>query len=339
MLVRTRLAHLLVAATVTAPLLTVVVAGSAAAHGAPTNPVSRSFECGPEGSAGQTAACRAARAGAGGAWFDQWDYVRVADVDGRDRETIPDGQLCSGGIDNFGGLDLARADWPTTQLHAGAAITVRYRSTLPHEGTFRMYVTKDSYDPTKPLRWADVETKPFLTATDPSFDGTAYAFHGTLPRGKTGRQIIYTIWQNSSTSDTYYSCSDVVFTTSNSAAGSAAATSSSAKAATSGPAATSERAGTETSDPTASAAAGGDQANDVSTGVSGSVVAAAGDDGSSGGTGGTGGSLPGPMLAGGGLLAVAGSGAAVVFFRRGRRRHKVSVTFDSPRGASGSEPR
>jgi predicted carbohydrate-binding protein with CBM5 and CBM33 domain len=34
---------------------------------------------------------------------------------------------------------------------------------------------------------------------------------GRLPRGKTGRHLIYTIWQNSSTPDTYYSCSDVVF--------------------------------------------------------------------------------------------------------------------------------
>lgn len=29
--------------------------------------------------------------------------------------------------------------------------------------------------------------------------------------GKTGRHLIYTIWQSSSTPDTYYSCSDVVF--------------------------------------------------------------------------------------------------------------------------------
>lgn len=34
---------------------------------------------------------------------------------------------------------------------------------------------------------------------------------GRLPAGKTGRQLIYTIWQNSDTPDTYYSCSDVIF--------------------------------------------------------------------------------------------------------------------------------
>jgi chitin-binding protein len=34
---------------------------------------------------------------------------------------------------------------------------------------------------------------------------------GRLPAGRTGRHLIYTIWQNSDTPDTYYSCSDVLF--------------------------------------------------------------------------------------------------------------------------------
>jgi chitin-binding protein len=32
-----------------------------------------------------------------------------------------------------------------------------------------------------------------------------------LPAGRTGRHIMYVVWQNSSTPDTYYSCSDLVF--------------------------------------------------------------------------------------------------------------------------------
>jgi chitin-binding protein len=34
---------------------------------------------------------------------------------------------------------------------------------------------------------------------------------GRLPTGRTGRHLIYTVWQNTDTADTYYSCSDVVF--------------------------------------------------------------------------------------------------------------------------------
>src|SRR3954447_11393940 len=105
-----RLARL-AAAGIVAPLLTVAAATAASAHGAPLNPVSRSAGCGSEGKFTQTAACRAARAGDEGRWFDQWDNVRVANVNGRDREVIPDGHLCSGGIAQFGGLDLARSDW------------------------------------------------------------------------------------------------------------------------------------------------------------------------------------------------------------------------------------
>ena len=39
----------------------------------------------------------------------------------------------------------------------------------------------------------------------------AYRIGMTLPSDRTGHQVLYTIWQNSSTADTYYSCSDVVF--------------------------------------------------------------------------------------------------------------------------------
>lgn len=184
----------------------------AVAHGALTNPISRAAACGPVSprTAG-SAACRAAIAASGGRDFTDWDNLRVPGVDGRDREKIPDGKLCSGGIDRYRGLDLPRADWPATTVRAGAKFTFRYRETIPHRGTFRLYVTRDGYTPTRPLRWADLESKPFLTVTDPPLKGDAYVFSGTLPRGKTGRHLIYTIWQNSSTDDTYYSCSDVVF--------------------------------------------------------------------------------------------------------------------------------
>jgi predicted carbohydrate-binding protein with CBM5 and CBM33 domain len=194
-------------------LVTAVWAAPAAAHGALTNPVSRVAMCGPVGGRmASSAACKAAIAASGGQAFADWDNLRVADVNGRDREVIPDGKLCSGGIARYRGLDLARADWPATKLTPGAQFTFRYQETIPHEGSFRLYVTKDGYDPKKPLRWSDLESKPFLSVTDPPLRDEAYTFKGKLPAGKTGRHLIYTIWQNSSTADTYYSCSDVDFT-------------------------------------------------------------------------------------------------------------------------------
>ncbi|MEU6371881.1 lytic polysaccharide monooxygenase [Streptomyces sp. NPDC046909] len=199
------------AATATAPLLlTVWAAGPAQAHGAPTDPVSRVYACSPDGGRAATAACRAAIAANGGS-FAAWDNLRIANVNGRDRQTVPDGELCSGGLPAYKGLDLARTDWPSTRLTPGATMTMTYASTIPHTGTFKLFLTKPGYDPTKPLTWSDLPSQPFAEIKDPTLTNGAYRLRATLPSDRTGRQVLYTIWQNSSTPDTYYSCSDVVF--------------------------------------------------------------------------------------------------------------------------------
>jgi predicted carbohydrate-binding protein with CBM5 and CBM33 domain len=217
-------------------LLTALTAAPAQAHGALTNPMSRIAVCGLGGQQ-NTPACKAAIAAGGAEAFQDWDNLRVAGVAGRDRQVIPDGKLCSGGIDEYKGLDLARADWPATRLSAGAAFTFSYQETIPHKGTFKLYVTKDGYDPAQPLRWSNLVSTPFLTAIDPAIQGDAYTMKGRLPAGKSGRHMIYTIWQNSSTSDTYYSCSDVIFGSSTGSSGSTGASKSPTRAAATSPAA------------------------------------------------------------------------------------------------------
>ncbi|MFD9433159.1 lytic polysaccharide monooxygenase [Streptomyces sp. NPDC060002] len=201
----------LAAAAVSPLLLGLWAAGPAQAHGAPTNPVSRVFACSPEGGAdARTAACRAA-VDANGTSFAAWDNLRVANVNGRDRQTIPDGELCSGGLPAYKGLDLARADWPSTRLTPGGTLRMTYASTIAHTGTFKLYLTKPGYDPSKPLTWSDLPASPFAEVKDPALTNDAYHLTAKLPADRTGRQMLYTIWQNSSTPDTYYSCSDVVF--------------------------------------------------------------------------------------------------------------------------------
>lgn len=198
----------LVAAALVAVAAVPAVGTPAHAHGAPTSPVSRAAACGPEGGQAGTPACQAAIAS--GAALREWDNIRVFGVDGKDRERIPDGELCSGGLSAYRGLDLARDDWPTTELGPGAQFTFRYRATIPHEGIFRLYVTRADYDPSKRLRWADLERVPFVRVTDPPLRDGAYQFTGRLPE-RAGRHLIYTVWQNSDSRDTYYSCSDVLF--------------------------------------------------------------------------------------------------------------------------------
>ncbi|MDW4906304.1 lytic polysaccharide monooxygenase [Streptomyces sp. ADMS] len=226
-------------AAVAAPLLlTLSTAGPAQAHGAPTTPVSRAFACSPDGgSTAGTAACRAALTANGGAPFTFWDNLRVANVKGRDRAVIPDGRLCSGGLPDYRGLDLARSDWPSTTLSPGARLTMTYRSTIPHTGTFKMFLTKPGYDPAEPLTWSDLPDRPFAEVTDPAMTGDAYRVVMTLPPDRTGRHVLYTVWQNSSTPDTYYSCSDVVFPEAKSSVGGSGGSGSSRASATATPAA------------------------------------------------------------------------------------------------------
>ncbi|WP_055492640.1 lytic polysaccharide monooxygenase [Streptomyces sp. TP-A0356] len=201
-----------VAAVGAAPLL---MAGPAAvpavAHGSMGGPVSRVSQCSAEGPENpRSNACRAAVAAGGTQALYDWNGVRVGDANGQHRALIPDGKLCSANNDEFKGLDLPRADWPATSVHSGA-YTFRYRVTAPHRGTFTVYLTRSGYDPSKPLAWADLDlAHPVATAADPVAQGGFYTFSGTFPQ-RSGRHLLYAIWQRSDSPEAFYSCSDVTF--------------------------------------------------------------------------------------------------------------------------------
>ncbi|WP_329624299.1 lytic polysaccharide monooxygenase [Streptomyces sp. NBC_01255] len=199
------------AVTATALLgLSALASGPAFAHGSMTDPVSRVSACYAEGpESPKSAACKAAVAASGAQAFYDWNAVNIANAAGKHRELIPDGKLCSAGNDKYRGLDLARADWPASALDSGEH-TFRYKGTAPHRGSFELYVTKDGYDPSKPLAWSDLEEKPFATVTDPRMENGDYVFEGTVP-AKSGRHLIYSIWQRSDSPEAFYTCSDVVF--------------------------------------------------------------------------------------------------------------------------------
>ncbi|MFJ8861265.1 lytic polysaccharide monooxygenase [Streptomyces sp. NPDC102451] len=206
-----------------APLaLTGLSAVPAAAHGSLSDPVSRVSACFAEGPENpQSGACQAAVAAGGTQALYDWNGVNIANAAGKHRELIPDGKLCSAGNDKFKGLDLPRADWPSTPMKAGSH-TFRFRATAPHKGSFELYLTKASYDPTQPLKWSDLQEKPFATATDPTLQDGSYVFDGTVPEAS-GRQLIYTVWQRSDSPEAFYACSDVVFGGASGGSGSVAA--------------------------------------------------------------------------------------------------------------------
>ncbi|MFJ4695791.1 lytic polysaccharide monooxygenase [Streptomyces sp. NPDC088766] len=303
------------AAAVLSPILPVLLgaAGPAQAHGAPTTPVSRVYACSPDGgSAAGSAACRAAVA-ANGAPFTAWDNLRVADVGGRDRSTIPDGQLCSGGLPAYRGLDLARSDWPSTRLTPGGTLRMTYVSTIPHTGTFRFYLTKPGYDPSQPLTWDDLPERPFAQVEDPALRDGAYRLTAKLPADRTGRQVLYTVWQNSSTPDTYYSCSDVVFPEKGAASPPPSAKATAAAAPEFPSAAASASAGTTAGTTTSAAPARGTAAvsgaPEAVTPVSTPVASASG----------AGSGPSAPLLAGGAAAVLVLTGGATLVLRLRRR--------------------
>ncbi|SCL18193.1 chitin-binding protein [Micromonospora pallida] len=189
--------------------LSLVAVGHAGAHGSMQSPMSRTYTCFLEGAESpDSAACQAAIATGGTQAVYDWHEVNIANAAGNHRQLIPDGRLCSANRDKYRGFDLARADWPATALPSGGTWTFAYRATAPHRGTFELYLTRPGYDPTQPLRWADLER--FHTATDPALSDGAYRMTAALPQ-RTGRHLVYSIWQRSDSPEAFYTCSDVTF--------------------------------------------------------------------------------------------------------------------------------
>ena len=213
-----RVALTTVTALVAAGTLSVLTATDAFAHGTPTAPGSRSYLCYQDAhwTGGdlqpRNPACAAAVDLGGKQPLWDWFGVLRSDGAGRMAGFIPDGQLCSGGNTKYAGLDLARADWPATRLTAGAASTVHYAAWAPHPGQLRLFVTRDGYDPTKPLAWSDLEAAPFSTFNETTPNGTGeYSWDVTWPQNKTGRHVVYSVWARTDSQETFYGCSDVVF--------------------------------------------------------------------------------------------------------------------------------
>ncbi|MCV2461177.1 lytic polysaccharide monooxygenase [Streptomyces sp. ICN988] len=191
--------------------LTTLAAAPASAHGSMGDPVSRVSQCHAEGpESPKSAACKAAVAAGGTQALYDWNGIRIGNAAGKHQELIPDGKLCSAGDPAFKGLDLARADWPATGVSSGS-YTFKYRVTAPHKGTFKVYITKPGYDPSQPLGWGDLDlSAPVATATDPVASGGFYTFSGTLPE-RSGKHLLYAVWQRSDSPEAFYSCSDVTF--------------------------------------------------------------------------------------------------------------------------------
>jgi chitin-binding protein len=194
-------------------LLSGLAAAPAQAHGTASFPASRSFHCRFNDSGGVLEACKAAKAFAGGDFVFGWNEVSLPNAAGKLAELIPDGQLCGAGLNRFRALNLTLPSWPKTDMPTGERVEMRYLASAPHDpSNFRIFVTKDGYDPGQPLRFSDLEF--VARVEDAPLMGDTYRFEVTLPKRSAGSPgIVYIHWQRErpASDEAFYSCSDATF--------------------------------------------------------------------------------------------------------------------------------
>ncbi|WP_255452706.1 lytic polysaccharide monooxygenase [Aquimarina sp. RZ0] len=178
-------------------------------HGTVTSPPSRVWICFQEDpQSPDSPACAAAIVGWGTQAFYDWNEVARMDANGMHMDIIMDGNLASAGRpDKYGGLDQVRDDWVSTPVTPGP-FTITWTNTAPHETLYYdVYITKADWTPDQPLTWDSLER---LVRTEPRAASATDNIDIILP-ARTGKHVIYSVWQRSLTEEAFYSTSDVDF--------------------------------------------------------------------------------------------------------------------------------
>jgi chitin-binding protein len=178
------------------------------AHGFVSSPKSRVIQCKENGIENPThPACIAAKAAGNGGLYTPQE-VAVGGVRDNHEFFIPDGRLCSANRANLFGMDLARTDWPATNVSAGPLQFV-WTNTAAHKTMyFRYYITREGYNHAQPLRWSDLELI-YDSGKEPA---EATSLHTVPMPPRTGRHIVYSIWQRDwelDAAEGFYQCIDV----------------------------------------------------------------------------------------------------------------------------------
>ncbi|RSM58122.1 cellulose-binding protein [Actinoplanes sp. ATCC 53533] len=213
------------AGIVVAALAAVVLpAGPAAAHGNVTGPASRNYGCyerwgskfqDPTMATLDPMCWQAWQADPNAMW--NWNGLFREGVAGNHQAAIPDGQLCSAGRTQSGRYNAMDTvgDWTPTSV--GNSFNVRLFDGALHGADYiRVYVTKPGFNPvTTALKWSDLDLVSQIGNT-PAAQWTSVSggVQIDLPvalSGRTGRAMVYTIWQASHLDQSYYFCSDVAF--------------------------------------------------------------------------------------------------------------------------------
>jgi chitin-binding protein len=209
-------------------LLPLMPAGNAAAHGSAIGPASRNYGCwqrwgndfqNPNMATQDPMCWQAWQYDTNAMW--NWNGLYREQVGGNHQAALPDGQLCSAGRTGNGrynAMDVPGA-WQTTQLSTN--FTFRMHDQARHGADYvRIYVTRQGYNATtQPLRWSDLELRAQTgrilpgvgtPESNPALNGVTISVDVTAP-GRSGRHVVFMIWQASHFDQSFYSCSDVTF--------------------------------------------------------------------------------------------------------------------------------
>lgn len=197
-------------------LLLIPFAGPASAHGSVVDPSSRNYGCWARwGSDFQNPAMEQEDPMCWQAWQDNpnamwnWNGLYRNGVGGNHQAAIPDGQLCSAGLTEGGRYRSMDTPGPWKMTDVSSNFTVHLNDQALHGADYiRVYVTRQGYDATtQRLRWSDLE---LVTTTGRYAPNSEYLINVSAP-GRTGRHVVYTIWQASHMDQSFYFCSDVNF--------------------------------------------------------------------------------------------------------------------------------
>lgn len=188
-------------------------AGAAQAHGTIVSPRSRAYQCwqdwgnqhtNPAMQQQDPMCWQAFQANPDTMW--NWMSALRDGLGGQFQARTPDGQLCSNALSRNDSLNQP-GPWKTTNVTS--SFTVQLYDQASHGADFfRVYVSKQGYDPTtQRLGWGNLD---FITQTGRYAPAQNISFPISTS-GYTGHHILFVIWQASHQDQAYMWCSDVNF--------------------------------------------------------------------------------------------------------------------------------
>ncbi len=216
---RTRPRKTLLSLTVTAVaavLLGGALTGVAEAHGSATDPPSRNYGCwnrwgsdfqNPAMATRDPMCWQAWQADPNAMW--NWNGLYREGVAGNHQAAIPDGTLCSGGRTQSPRYNALDTVGPWQMANKDNRFTLTITDQARHGADYlRVYITRQGFDSaTQPLSWGALE----LVAQSGRIAPAGQYQIAVDAGARTGRHVVYTIWQASHLDQSYYFCSDVNF--------------------------------------------------------------------------------------------------------------------------------